>query len=74
VLQDIFRDTPAYQYILEEGRIEGREEGRNEERQALLQDLRRVLLDIVQAHFPHVNELARATTNHSFRMLVYFST
>jgi hypothetical protein len=50
VLQDIFRDTPAYQYIVEVGR--------EEERQVRLQDQRNTLLTIVQARFPALDSLA----------------
>jgi hypothetical protein len=50
VLQDIFRDTPAYQYTLEEGR--------EEERQRHLQAQRNLLMTIVQARFPTLNNLA----------------
>jgi hypothetical protein len=52
VLQDIFRDTPAYQYIVEETR--------KEERQAYLKDLQDILLNTIQAHFPHLEEQAKA--------------
>jgi hypothetical protein len=52
VLQDIFRDTPAYQYIIEEGR--------EEERHARLQAQRKMLLTIVQARFPALYSLAQA--------------
>jgi len=51
VLQDIFRDTPAYQYIAEETR--------EEERQARLQAQRKILLAIVDAHFPTLINVAR---------------
>jgi hypothetical protein len=56
VLQDIFRDTPAYQYIVEEGRIEGQEK----ERKARLRDLRDILLYTIQAYFPLLKEQAKA--------------
>lgn len=59
VLQDIFRDTPAYQYIVEQGRIEEREE----QRRARLQDQRNTLLTIVQARFPTLSNLARTQAN-----------
>jgi hypothetical protein len=51
VLQDIFRDTPAYQFIIEEGR--------EEERQTRLQTQRKLLLLIVQAHFPTLMNIAK---------------
>ncbi|GHO94289.1 hypothetical protein KSF_043370 [Reticulibacter mediterranei] len=54
VLQDIFRDTPAYQYTLEEGR--------EEERQRHLQTQRNLLMIIVQARFPTLNKLAQKQT------------
>ncbi len=58
VLQDIFRDTPAYQYILEEGR----EEEREKQLQARLQAQRSTLSIIVQARFPTLNKLAQKQT------------
>ena len=51
MLQDIFRDTPAYQYILEEGR--------EEERKIRLQAQRKLLLLTVQAHFPTLINIAK---------------
>jgi hypothetical protein len=55
VLQDIFRDTPAYQYTLEEGRKEEREK----QLQARLQAQGNTLLTIIQARFPALNKLAQ---------------
>jgi uncharacterized protein (UPF0303 family) len=54
VLQDIFRDTPAYQYTLEEGR--------EEERQRHLRAQRSTVLTIIQARFPTLNKLAQKQT------------
>jgi predicted transposase YdaD len=56
VLQDIFRDTPAYQYILEEGREEGREEGIQK---GQIEALRRAVVQIVLQRFPKLVRLAR---------------
>ena len=58
MLQDIFRETPAYQYILEEGR----EEEREKQLQARLQAQRSTLSIIVQARFPTLNKLAQKQT------------
>ena len=54
MLQDIFCDTPAYQYTLEEGRQEEREK----QLQARLQAQHTTLLTIVQARFPTLNKSA----------------
>ena len=62
MLQDIFRDTPAYQYTLEEGREEGREEEREKQLQARLQAQCSILTTIIQARFPTLNKLAQKQT------------
>ncbi len=59
VLQDIFRDTPAYQYIAEEAREEGREEERERQLRARLRVQRKLLLAIVEAHFPALVDVAK---------------
>ena len=67
MLQDILRDTWAYQEImqegreegLEEGRQEGRQEGREEERQQRLKDQRQMLMTLVQVHFSNIAQLAQ---------------
>jgi predicted transposase YdaD len=65
--QDILRDTPAYQHILQmglqEGRQKGLQEGREEERQARLQDQGKLLLAIVQARFPTLHKQAQKQVN-----------
>lgn len=55
MLQDIFRDTPAYQYTLEEGR----EEEREKQLKARLQAQCSILTTIIQARFPTLNKLAQ---------------
>jgi predicted transposase YdaD len=66
--QDILSDTPAYQYLAnmfrEEALKEGREEGRKEERKALLKAVQEILLNVVQAHFPPLTDLARTQLEH----------
>ena len=67
MLQDILRDTWAYQEIMQEGREEGlqkgleegREEGREEERQQRLKDQRQMLMTIVEVHFSNIAQLAQ---------------
>ena len=70
VLNDILRETPAYQWILQEGReegflkglLEGKEkgllEGQKEERQKVLLSLCEVLVKMVQGRFPQLSSLA----------------
>ena len=55
MLQDILRDTWAYQEIMQEGRQEGREE----ERQQRLKDQRQMLMSLVQVHFSNIAHLAK---------------
>ena len=55
MLQDILRDTWAYQEIMQEGR----EEGREEERQQRLKDQRQMLMTLVQVHFSNIVHLAQ---------------
>jgi len=55
MLQDILRDTWAYQEIMQEGRQEGREE----ERQQRLKDQRQMLMSLVQVHFSNIAHLAQ---------------
>ncbi|HET9920384.1 MAG TPA: hypothetical protein VFQ30_11120 [Ktedonobacteraceae bacterium] len=50
-MRDRLRDTPAYQEILEEGREEGRQE--------VVQDLREILVNVVQMRFPEIVALAK---------------
>jgi len=71
MLQDILRDTWAYQEImqegreeglqkgLEEGRQEGRQEGREEGRQQRLKDQRQMLMTLVHVHFSNIAHLAK---------------
>src|SRR5947207_7063047 len=67
MLQDILRDTWAYQEIMQEGREEGlqkgleegRQEGREEERQQRLKDQRQMLMTLVQVHFSNIAHLAK---------------
>ena len=67
MLQDILRDTWAYQEIMQEGREEGlqkgleegRQEGREEERQQRLKDQRQMLTSLVQVHFSNIAQLAQ---------------
>ena len=75
MLQDILRDTWAYQEIMQEGREEGlqkgleegrekgleegREKGREEERQQRLKDQRQMLMTIVEVHFSNIAQLAQ---------------
>jgi len=63
VLDEILRNTPAYQKILKEGRAEGLEEGLEKGRQeALQQELQRqrdALLDVIRARFPKIIRQAK---------------
>ncbi len=51
-MHDILRESPAYQWILEEGREEGREEG--------IQAMQQAAINVVVARFPKLEPLARA--------------
>ena len=51
MLQDILRDTWAYQEIMQEGR--------EEERQQRLKDQRQMLMSLVQVHFSNIAQLAK---------------
>src|SRR2546421_7480503 len=51
-MHDILRESPAYQWILEEGREEGREEG--------IQAMQQAAINVVVARFPNLEPLARA--------------
>ena len=51
MLQDILRDTWAYQEIMQEGR--------QEERQQRLKDQRQMLTSLVQVHFSNIAQLAQ---------------
>ena len=67
MLQDVLRDSWAYQEIMQEGLEkglqkeleEGRQEGREEERQQRLKDQRQLLVTLVEVHFPNIAQLAR---------------
>lgn len=63
VLDEILRNTPAYQKILREGRAEGLEEGLEKGRKvALQQELQRqreALLEVIRARFPRVERQAK---------------
>ena|SRR5436190_245360 len=54
VLNDILRETPAYQWILQEGFLKGQ----MEERQKTLLAMREVLVKMVQGRFPPLSALA----------------
>jgi predicted transposase YdaD len=60
--QDILRDSWVYQEIgqefLEQGIEKGLEKGREEERKQRLQDLRQMILSLVQVRFPELTEQA----------------
>jgi len=51
-MQNILRETWAYQKITQEAREEGREEGK-------LEGLRRAILKIVQKHFPEMENVTQ---------------
>lgn len=55
MLRDLFRDT----YIHKRDVAEARQEALEEERQARLQVQRKILLSIVQAHFPTLVTIAK---------------
>jgi predicted transposase YdaD len=63
MLDEILRNTPAYQKILREGRAEGLEKGLEKGRQeALQQELQlqhEALLDVIRARFPKVERQAK---------------
>ena len=63
VLDEILRNTPAYQKILKEGRAEGLEKGLEKGRQEVLQrELQRqreALLDVVRTRFPMMERQAK---------------
>jgi flagellar biosynthesis/type III secretory pathway protein FliH len=67
VLNEILRNTPAYQKILREGRAEGLEEGlerglekgRQEALQQELQRQREALLDVIRTRFPKIARQAK---------------
>ncbi|HEX6556954.1 MAG TPA: hypothetical protein VF026_29600 [Ktedonobacteraceae bacterium] len=67
LLDEILRNTPAYQKILKEGRAEGLEEGlekglekgRQEALQQELQRQREALLDVIRARFPMIIRQAK---------------
>ena len=80
VLDEILRNTPAYQKILKEGRAEGLEEGlekgleqglekglekgRREALQRELQRQREVLLDVIRTRFPKIERQAKRQVEH----------
>jgi len=53
MLDDILRETRAFQEMAREGREQGLKEGLKEGRQDKLETLRQTLLQIAQARFPH---------------------
>lgn len=63
MLNDILRETPAYQSILQEGIEEGLEQGiergRELARQEHLNSLRQMVLQVVQVRFPKLKKLAK---------------
>jgi flagellar biosynthesis/type III secretory pathway protein FliH len=63
LLDEILRNTPAYQKILKEGRAEGLEEGlekgRQEALQREIQRQREALLDVIRARFPKIVRQAK---------------
>jgi predicted transposase/invertase (TIGR01784 family) len=62
-MHDILHDTPIYQLILEEGREKGLEEGLEEGRKEERLNLRLILVNIVQARFPDMVDMAKARTD-----------
>ena len=56
--QDILRDSWVYQEIGQEFLEQGFEKGREEERKQRLQDLRQMILSLVQVRFPEITEQA----------------
>ncbi len=60
MLEEILRDTYIYQHDLEQGRKEERER----QLQARLQVQRKLLLTIVQAHFPKLTDIAKIQAEH----------
>ena len=68
VLDEILRNTPAYQKILKEGRAEGLEKGLEKGRQEVLQrELQRqreALLDVIRTRFPKIERQAKRQVEH----------
>ncbi|MBE3560009.1 MAG: hypothetical protein IMW89_12395 [Ktedonobacteraceae bacterium] len=63
-MQDIIRETPVYEWILQEGLEEGRKEGlekglREGRKEGSLKALRETLVEIVKVRFPALQELAQ---------------
>ena len=56
MFQDILRDSPIYQEIVEQGLEKGREEGRIQEQQEML-------MRLVQLRFPELLALAKQQAN-----------
>jgi predicted transposase YdaD len=56
--QDILRDSWVYQEIGQEFLEQGLEKGREEERKQRIQDLRQMILSLVQLRFPEITEQA----------------
>ncbi|MBE3560006.1 MAG: hypothetical protein IMW89_12375 [Ktedonobacteraceae bacterium] len=68
-MQDIIRETPVYEWILQEGLEEGRKEGlekglkegrKEGQKEGSLKALRETLVEIVKVRFPALHELAKA--------------
>jgi predicted transposase YdaD len=59
-MHDILRESPAYQWILDEGREEGREEGIQQGVQRGVQAMQQAAIDMVIARFAELESLARA--------------
>ena len=53
-MHDILRESPAYQWILEEGEAKGEVKGIAEERA----QMRQAIVEFVQEHFPALAQLA----------------
>ena len=60
-MHDILRESPVYQWILDEGREEGREEGIQQGREeGIQQGMQQAVINMVVARFPKLEPLARA--------------
>jgi len=57
---EILRESPAYQWILEEGREIGRKEGIEKGRQEVVQAMQQAAICTVVVHLAEIEKLARA--------------
>ena len=58
-MNDIIRESPFYQWALEEGIVKGREEGIVKGREEGITQMRQAVVDFIQEHFPELAQLAQ---------------